>query len=898
MGPTIGVLSDFVAGGFQGLVISGVHDVVRRAGGRVLAIQTAGTGSDYHRAIMIQDLGPVAWGHIDGFIVVAKAVPISYLAKLRETGKALISVCNEVPDLECPVVVADNSGGARLAVEHLLAHGHRRIAFVGYPADYDIQQRYEAYREALSANGVKPDEQYFFPSENNLEHGAVPAAQAMLAAGLPSTAVFAATDLNAVSVMKVLKAAGLRLPQDQAVVGYDDDPDSVLVSPALSTVSQDPLALGRLAGQLALKELRGERVAGGHHVVPTSFVVRNSCGCSGADLAPSPGAVPVTDPVTRFLLKVGEAGSSRTNGGLLKAQALACELRELYSRSVSQGLTGRELLRIAQASEDLYGLSASRSCYDAIASLANELEAHFSAQEGDQSLGAAERLSQCTYYVQSTLSKRLLADRNDAYYELRKMVRDHYKITLELLDRRERDPRLLDWLKNTDAKAGVLGIWSSGTNDQRRQLDIVGTYTAEQAPLDVATGPVSPENFPPEGLFAVGADGSSSVYVFPLKSTYSDWGYLAVSQPSVSQLHQESCFTWSALFSEALHHRDLLESLSQRNNALALSYQREREMANAVRESEERYALAGQATNDGLWDLDVVTGKLYLSPRLQEMLDVSTQGLSPVLGAWVERIHPDDRGPLTSALGSVISGEVGSFSTEHRLLNGKGEYIWAHCRALGVPGKGQAASRVVGSVSDVTERKLMEGRLRQQALYDELTGLANRGLLLDRLAQAMAVARRRSDYDYAVVWLDLDDFKQVNDIYGHLAGDALLKEVAARISTHVRETDTAARFGGDEFVLLLQVEDAHSVEWVVRRMSDHLGASYDLAGAQVHISASVGVALGSPVYEGPEEILRDADAAMYTAKSAHLGGFSFFVPTTSGKPARERLTSITGPLTA
>ncbi|HTW10272.1 MAG TPA: diguanylate cyclase [Acidimicrobiales bacterium] len=788
-GRTIGVLVDFLSGPFQGQVIGGIHHLARRASARVVAIQTVGTGSDYHREIIIDQLGPVAWARVDGFIAIANAVPASYLGALRDAGKPVVSLGNEGPDFPCPVVLADNKAGTQEAIEHLLAHGHRRIAFVGHLAEFDIRERYQAYQATLRANGITPGPELFFPAENNLEHGAVPAAQALLAAGLPSTALFAATDLNAVGVIKVLAGAGLELPRDQAVIGFDDDPNSSLVSPALSTVSFSPADLGELAAQLLLEELSGAAVPPRGHTVPTRFVTRESCGC----------------------VATGGASGGGTGGG-----------------GVGEGGVG--------------GGGAGGG----------------GVGEGEPGQG----------------------ERNDAYYGLRAMVREHYKITLDLFDNRERDPRLLDWLSNTATRAGVLGLWPERGGADRRarpdptgELEIVGMFAAPGVALGACPTTVSPQEFPPAALLAAGAADSWLVYVFPLKSTGSDWGYLATSQPPVPQLDQETYFTWSALFSEALHHRDLLRSLSQRSEELAISYEREKEMAQAVRESEERYALAVRATNDGLWDLDVATGELYISPRLQEMLALPAGGPGS-LEAWRQRVHPEDRDGLVADVIRIMSGEAASMISEHRVLASNGEYLWAHCRALGVPGRGRPATRIVGSLADVTERRAMEERLRQQALYDELTGLANRGLLLDRLSQAMALARRRSDYDYAVLWLDLDGFKAVNDVFGHLQGDYLLQQVAERVRAHTRDTDTAARFGGDEFVVLLQVEDAGSVERAVSRMADHLRAPYQLGRADVQVTASIGVALGSPIYDRPEEILRDADSAMYAAKSAGPGWYS------------------------
>jgi diguanylate cyclase (GGDEF)-like protein len=760
---TICVLSGLVAGGYSGAIIPAVARAVAPAGGRVLATQTVATGVDYHEEVALDDLAHVGWRGISGFITIANAVPRDYLEAIRDAGKPVVSIGNEEPGFACPAVLADNAGGTREAVEHLLAHGHHRIAFVGYLGEFDIRERYEAYRATLLVHGLEPDPELLFPAPNNLENGGTVAAQALLAAGLPSTAVFAATDLNAVGIMKVLQAAGLALPADQAIAGFDDDPDAELVSPALSTVTHDVGRLGRLAADLLLRHLGGESVRPGRHVVPTTYLARESCGCTGAE---------------------------------------------------------------------------------------NSL----------------------------TLAKSLLAARSDAYYELRKMARDDYSITIDLLYN-DRDPRLLDWLQKTRARAGVLGLWQDKRTDGAARegpgpggaLEVAGTFAASGGGLQLRSYSMDVESFPPEELFAIG-QGEDVVYLFPLKSAKADWGFLAIAQPLAGSLEQEAYFTWSALFSEALYQRQLVRSLSQRSEELAISYQREREMAAAVRASEQRYALAARAANDGLWDWDLATGTIYLSPRLKEMLGVDQADIDSGPDQWLKHVHPDDRAGLLAAISGLETGETSSLTYELRAQVGDGPPLWALCRVLAVPGQGAPAARIVGSMTDVTERRSLEEQLRRQALYDHLTGLPNRQLFLDRLSQAMLAARRQPDHAYTVLWMDLDNFKRVNDTVGHLFGDQLLIEVADRIRAHVRESDTAARYGGDEFLVLLQdAKDAGMVEGVVQRLSEHLRLPYVVGGEAFSITTSIGVAVGSADYASTDEILRDADRAMYMAKSSGTG---------------------------
>ena len=205
---------------------------------------------------------------------------------------------------------------------------------------------------------------------------------------------------------------------------------------------------------------------------------------------------------------------------------------------------------------------------------------------------------------------------------------------------------------------------------------------------------------------------------------------------------------------------------------------------------------------------------------------------------------------------------------------------------------------------DIRQQKLADARLQYSALHDPLTGLPNRALFLDRLRLTMARSDRRAEHSFAVMFLDLDQFKQINDSLGHEAGDALLKEVAQRLSACLRPEDTIARLGGDEFVLLLG--DANTAPEAAPRISPHLAqiatrilvslhAPVALGSTQTSISASIGIALSGSQYQRPEEIIRDADLAMYRAKAKGKHGYEFFDPSMAVMPQFPSLSGTTRP---
>ena len=288
----------------------------------------------------------------------------------------------------------------------------------------------------------------------------------------------------------------------------------------------------------------------------------------------------------------------------------------------------------------------------------------------------------------------------------------------------------------------------------------------------------------------------------------------------------------------------------------------------ALRESEERYALASRGANDGLWDWDLRTGLVYYGPRWKAMLGCAEDEVGATPEEWLGRVHPDDIEQLKIDLDLHLTGHTPHFQNEHRMRTRAGTWLWVLARGVAVRAEDGPATRLAGSISDIQERKTSQEKLLHHAFHDPLTNLPNRALFMDRLDHALRRVRRRSDRHCAVLFLDLDRFKLVNDSLGHLQGDELLRQIAQRLEEASRDGDTVARLGGDEFVVLL--EEIHSVEEtevVAERVQTALAIPFDLSGHEIYTSASIGIAV-STGEEGAEDLLRDADTAMYSAKGA------------------------------
>jgi diguanylate cyclase (GGDEF)-like protein/PAS domain S-box-containing protein len=289
----------------------------------------------------------------------------------------------------------------------------------------------------------------------------------------------------------------------------------------------------------------------------------------------------------------------------------------------------------------------------------------------------------------------------------------------------------------------------------------------------------------------------------------------------------------------------------------------------ALRASEERYALAARSTNDGLFDWNLVTEEIYYSPRWKAMLGYAEHDIAGLSDEWFMLVHPDDAPNLKSTLARHLKGQTPVLEAEYRIRRKDGAYVWMLARAQAVFDDRRRALRLVGSQSDISEQKAVEDQLLHEAFHDALTGLPNRVLFSDRLGVLLDRARHgKNPKPFAVLFLDIDGFKTVNDSLGHLAGDELIIEAGRRLQACVSDSDTLARYGGDEFTILL---DNVPGPWAVQAFADkiqrQMAAPVNYGGHEIFVTFSVGSTLSSLGYERPHEMLRDADTALYQAKA-------------------------------
>ncbi|MGB3308321.1 MAG: EAL domain-containing protein [Nodosilinea sp.] len=323
--------------------------------------------------------------------------------------------------------------------------------------------------------------------------------------------------------------------------------------------------------------------------------------------------------------------------------------------------------------------------------------------------------------------------------------------------------------------------------------------------------------------------------------------------------------------------REVREAQSRRDRRAALA---------ELEQTRELLHLAIDGSGIGIWGWQVQTGEVWTSDRCAALIGHNPGDISPArIDTWQQFMHPDDWNRKQVALKRHFEGENAGYECEFRLRHRQGHWVWVLDRGKVVEwDDSRRPVRMSGTYTDITERRLAEAEHRRVAdqmqfnsLHDALTQLPNRNLLMQRLDLTLQRCQRHSQHKFAVLFLDLDHFKVINDSLGHLAGDEVLVVVAQKLRSLVRATDLAARLGGDEFVLLLEdIDTLQEPLHIAERLLQEIQVPLAVSGRNVFLNASVGIVMGGCDYQSPPEPLRDADIAMYRAKSQGRGRYVVF----------------------
>jgi DNA-binding LacI/PurR family transcriptional regulator/anti-anti-sigma regulatory factor len=568
----IGFISRLLDGFYFGGVLAGVQQTARRYGRHVIAIQS--TPEEICRTRL-------AFDQVCGWVVL---LDVAGVAELARTGLPIVTVSTPAHDLDCPVVLPDNSGGTYAATSHLLDQGHTQIAFTGHLDNDDIKQRYEGYRRALDARGIVFRPELVFEVAGNMEDSGADAARQLLDRTPACTALVAGTDLNAIGALEYLQSQGRRIPEDIAIAGFDDIHAAQYTSPPLTTVRQRFDALGRRAAALVLEQLAGQPAPAGITYVPTELIIRRSSGAGLESVAHSSTAIWLAaDPDWRALLErhlvqqatsqpldpatsgrsvwAGAATLVRALDAVLNDQAPPpeAELERAWQEATTHTLDLQTLYRLVKLLEQA----------------GDERAACLS----DQAAARAHLERMLAQMWQMMMRARLDSEMRQAKHMAERVETNYEFAMLGSGQAGLPGSRSLLWLNKTSVRWGCLGLWQADDQHYGQHIAVAGAYCADGGSVTQRTLPTAA--FPPLDalLLPEHPEDEGIIALFPVKSATCDWGVLALYGDKTNPLLNglEHMRMWSSLLAVALDREQLVETLQT-------AYQRERALSDTVRE--------------------------------------------------------------------------------------------------------------------------------------------------------------------------------------------------------------------------------------------------------------------------------------------------------------------------
>jgi len=727
----IGAVMEVLGGEYFGAILGGIERVARERKARVLVLR--GTPGDVAAAPFARE--------VRGWIAVHSTDGLPALASL---GLPLMTVAYHDPEVGCPAVLADNMQGVRDAVRHLIAHGHRRIAFVGWLGYPAIAERYEGYRAALVESGLPCSPELVVPVEDNQwASGGAGAHKLLEGGGLPCTAVVAGTDRNAIGLMEVLQAAGHRIPVDVAVVGFDDLNLAQFAEPPLTTLRTRFDELGRGAANLLLDEIGGTAVARRAHRVPVALIRRRSCGCDMAEtVALAAGAEPLASrsnsalaaQLVRIALQplVPEPGRApekiwpgvQTLIGGIDA-ALGGGL-EPGPAAVTQAW--REAVRLIPDLEVLRAMSAllARAAGERLATAPPDPD-------------RAQRLAAFLELSELKLWHARLGYEREEMAHLEELTQNSPRVAMALLSDQTGQAQELDWLRLTPVRWGCLALYADATPTPKTILRVAGTYRRSGPALPSPGTEFVAGAFPPADWFPdPGADVNADVLMLlAVTSASRDWGVLALCGPFEKTYGTYGTYTgqrpnnmamWAALLAAALDREALETRLAE------LADEDRKRAEQALQRSEANLAEAQRLTHMGSWVWDRASNTTSWSAEMVRLFGFDPRQGQPSREAIEQRIDPDDRERVHGIHETAVR-EKTDLEHDYRILLPDGTVTHLHATCHPVPNAAGDVVELLGTVRDVTERKQAEQALREaQAALAHVTRVTTLGAVTASIA--------------------------------------------------------------------------------------------------------------------------------------------------------------------
>jgi len=841
---TIGVLIPVPDGYYFGDILWGISREALQCDVDVLVVSTAAFDGFGLRVAYDARVG---WDLVDAWIVVSEPVSRLHALELAAYGKPIVAIADQYGLSDSVhVVKCDNYGGSKALARHLLERGHKRIAFAGNLNHSDYRERFDGFRDALEEAGIRVDRNDVYEAQ-----AGETVARMMLEDGLPHTAVFAASDLVAAALVKQLAQAGVRVPEDVAVVGFDDSGIVKTCNPPLTSARQPIIDLGRFALRRAMDILEGRIGRVGETVLPVHVFIRGSSGGEPADLSENDQTLSWKNIPGEELERLIESHRRLS-------------LRLIDTRDMSW-------LRYTNQHWGVVGL-----------------------WEGEP--GSSDLIVDSAYSVYGTV----LPDTGSRWKPERFPP-------MPPLSRRSDDPEfVLVQVIQSDARNWGLLVTAGPVNerfirghDTRQLPSLLGAMFNQRKLLDDLRQREASLAALAERLGVVSRTSHDGVFELELPSLKMEWitgfkplsGVVQNAWPTdgralLNLVHPEDVPRVKLVWEAALKHRMPLhiEFRVKRGNGFiwvsaageticdaegnpvrfvgAITDIHMRKIAErALLASEERYRAFFRHTPVMLLSLDE---RFVITDANPCWLEAMGYEREEVVGVSCLRFLTPESVEKWNAHWSGGSEEAGIADMELQWVTHGGQTIdgLVNCRRFGEPG----FVRIYLSVRDITERKRAERQIHFLAHHDSLTGLPNRRMFNERLERAIAEAKANG-HCVAVMMIDLDHFKVINDSLGHDMGDALLRMAAGQLKEIVGDAGLVARIGGDEFMVMLSGPEAgRTAERLAERIVDQMRQPFNISGHDLFSTASIGISRYPDDGSEIGELVKKADTAMYRAK--------------------------------
>lgn len=745
-------------------------------------------------------------------------------------------------------VRVDNAYAYRDLMRHLIkVHGYRKIAFSSGPVNHESSnEKLRAYCDVLLEYDIEFNPDYIFHGNltGNLTDCGVSAS--LDERHLELDAIVAVNDVQAFLIMDALKQRGLRVPQDIAVTGCMGTAESFYSDPPLTTIKEPMYELGRSAAEAVIAQIEG-RAKLAQIVVPNMAIIRQSCGCDENNTVSFQAQK--TQNLTQTVLSIAQ--KTKDNLGIV------LDLDEMH-RIAHDLETANTSAAISPVLDQLEVILTSHVRRDAILGwlaaippmLIYLAEQHFPEQATLPHHLRLEkmlnRIMQKVFVFRNGQSEKYI----NSFRELSICLNVAFNIEV-IKTLLVREMKISDFSVNVfEDKNDVTGFVHNVLSIRNQQLSPVpkdeNLFPAHQL-LPRSTAPyVSPFN----------------LIVLPMLFRSEAIGYI------VMNVHERKGVVYEnlqSLISGALKNETQIQEL---------------------KEAEEKFSDIAHSTSDWLWEIDQEYRYTYCSSGVENVLGYSAEEM--IGQTLFEHVIPSEQDYIYTVTKYLIPQQKPLQNLESINTHKEGHPVTLVVSGKPIIKNGECIG-YRGAFKDTTAIKDQEFRIRQLAYHDMLTGLPNRTLFHDRLKMTLAMAQREH-HSFAVLFLDLDRFKYVNDTLGHEAGDSLLKMVATRLQNCMRETDTLARLGGDEFTMILSnIEHIEAAANVAQRIVYALSAPIDIQGQTLFITTSIGIATYPHDGADTASLIKNADKAMYKAKEQGKNRYVFYDAQMGDKSQRRML---------